>query len=229
MKRHALVGFAFMVASFCPSQTASAQTAVNISAQIGNFHVAVANYYHVPEREVVVVHERHIPDDDLPVVFFIAREAHVPTARVIELREHGRSWWDISMHFGLRPDVYYVPVAYDPGPPYGHAYGHFKKPRNQWRTIVLSDSDVVDLVQLRFLSEHYAIPPERVMEARGRNPHLVAMYSDIGERKRSYDYDDRHDDDHGHRNSPGDDHDNGKGNRKSNGRGNGKGHAKDRD
>jgi hypothetical protein len=224
MKRHALVGGLFIVASFCPLRAASAETAVNVSAQIGNFHVAVANYYHVPEREVVVVHERHIPDDDLPVVFFIAREAHVPTTRIIEMREHGRSWWDISVHYGLRPDVYYVPVAYDPGPPYGHAYGLYKKPRSEWHRIVLSDSDVVNLVQLRFLSEHYAIPAEKVMEARGRNPHVVAMYSDIGERKRSgHDYDDHHDDDHdhGHRNPPADDH--------GNGRGKAKGHAKERD
>jgi hypothetical protein len=222
MKRQSLVGNLFVVASIFASGVASAQTAVSVSAQIGNFHVAVANYYHVPEREVVVVHERHIPDDDLPVVFFIAREARVPPARVIELRDRGRSWWDISVHFGLRPDIYYVPVAYDPGPPYGHAYGHYKKPRNEWRAIVLSDADVVNLVQLRFLSEHYGIPAERVMQARSRNAHLVAMYSDIGERKRSGHGDD---DDHGHDRGRGasaaQEHGNGKG------KGHGRGHDHD--
>jgi hypothetical protein len=223
MKRQALIGMLFIAASIFPSRVASAQTAVNVSAQIGNLHVAVANYYHVPEREVVVVHERHIPDDDLPVVFFIAREAHVAPARVIELREHGRSWWDISVHYGLRPDIYYVPVAYDPGPPYGHAYGHYKKPKTEWRTIVLSDADVVNLVQLRFLSEHYGVPVERVVEARGRNTHLVAMYSDIGTRKQSGHVDDDHDHDHDH--GRGSAASQGQGNSKSKGNnGRGRGH-----
>jgi hypothetical protein len=222
MKRRALFGGLVVLASIIPARMASAQTAVNVSAQIGNFHVAVANYYHVPEREVVVVHEHHIPDDDLPVVFFIAREAHVPTARIIDMREHGRSWWDISVHFGLRPDVYYVPVAYAPGPPYGHAYGHYKKPHDQWRTIVLSDDDVVNLVQLRFLSEHYKVPVERVMDARNRSPHVVGMYSDIAERKAvARDDHDDHGSDHAQHVSASEGHGKGKG------RGNG--HGKDHD
>jgi uncharacterized membrane protein YgcG len=168
-------------AAFTPS-AGVAQTAVNVSARVGDFHVAVANYYQVPEREVVVIRERRIPDDELPVVFFIAREARVPATRVMEMRQAGRSWWDISVRFGLRPDVYYVPVAATPGPPYGHAYGHYKKPKSQWKNIVLTDADVVNLVQLRFFSEHYRVPPERVIESKGRSRNVVAMYSDMNTR-----------------------------------------------
>ena len=190
MKRQAIVGCLFILASNFTARPAAAQTAVSVNARVGDFHVAVANYYHVPEREVVVVRERRISDDDLPVVFFIAREARVPVARVIALREQGRSWWNISVGFGLRPDVYYVPVAYAPGPPYGRAYGHYKKPKKQWNTIVLADDDVVNMVHLRFLSEHYGIPPERVMEARSRNRHVAAMYTDIGDRRKAVRKDD---------------------------------------
>lgn len=183
MKRRAIAGSLLVVASVCTPRVLPAQTAVNASVRIGDFHVAVANYYHVPEREVVVIRERRISDDELPVVLFIARQARVPTARVIELRERGRSWWDISVGFGLKPDVFYVPVAVAPGPPYGKAYGHYKKPRGQWNTIVLSDADVVNMVQLRFLSEHYGVPPERVIEARSHNRDVVTTYSEIGGKK----------------------------------------------
>src|SRR5688572_20158980 len=54
---------------------AHAQTPFSVSAHIGDFHVAVANYYHVPEREVIVIRERRIPDDEIPVALFIARHA----------------------------------------------------------------------------------------------------------------------------------------------------------
>jgi hypothetical protein len=173
-----------LLASFLIPREAPAQTAVSVSARIGDFHVAVANYYHVPEREVVVIRERRISDDELPIVLFMAREARVPASRIVALRESGRSWWAISVHLGIRPEVYYVPVAVTPGPPYGKAYGHYKKkPRDKWNTIVLADDDIMHLVHLRFLSEHYHIAPERVIEARGRHPHLVAAYADIHETK----------------------------------------------
>ena len=60
MKRQAIVGCLFILTSIFTSRAASAQTAVNVSARIGDFHVAVANYYHVPDREVVVIRERRI-------------------------------------------------------------------------------------------------------------------------------------------------------------------------
>src|SRR5688572_15965377 len=221
MKQQTIVGCLFILASIFPSRVTSAQTAVNVSARIGDFHVAVANYYHVPERQVVVIRERRTSDDELPVVLFIAREARVPPARVIELRQRGRSWWSISVHYGLRPDVYYVPVAYAPGPPYGRAYGHYKKPRSQWKTIVLADDDVVNLVHLRFLSEHYRIPPERVMEARGRNQHVTVMYSDIGERHRGSAPSAQAS--KGHESGKEKEKEKGKGNGRGNGNGNGRG------
>jgi len=178
-----LVSACLFVALLLAARLGSAQTAVSVSATVGNFHVAVANYYHVPEREVLVIRERRISDDELPVVLFVAQRAHVAPASVIALRESGRSWWDISVRFGLGPEVYYVPVTVAPGPPYGRAYGHYKKPRNRWNTIVLSDDDVVNLVELRFLSEYYGIAPERVIESRGRHGDFVTVHSEVGVRR----------------------------------------------
>jgi hypothetical protein len=177
---------------------ASAQTAFSVSAHIGDFHVAVANYYHVPEREVVVIRERRIPDDEIPVALFIASRAGVPWARVVDMRLRGDSWWNISVRLGLGPEVYYVPVAVMPGPPYGRALGHYKKKhRKEWRTIVLTDADVVNLVELRFLSEHYGVPPERIIELRNHDRDFVAIHAEVrgkgdhgrgGEARTSEDY-----------------------------------------
>ena len=178
---------------------ADAQTAFSVSAHIGDFHVAVANYYRVPEREVIVIRERRIPDDEIPVALFIARHASVPWATVVNMRLRGHSWWDISVRFGLAPEVYYVPVAVTPGPPYGRALGHYKKKgRQQWKTIVLSDADIVNLVELRFLSEHYRVAPERIIDLRGQNRDFVSVHSEVrgqkdhgGKRTAQDDNDDR--------------------------------------
>jgi hypothetical protein len=192
---------------------AFAQTAFSVSAHIGDFHVAVANYYQVPEREVIVIRERRIPDDEIPVALFIARHAGVPWGRVVDMRLRGDSWWDISVRLGVSPEVYYVPVAVVSGPPYGRALGHYKnKHRKEWRTIVLTDADVVNLVELRFLSEHYHVAPERIIELRGKDRDFVAINYEV--RGRGKDSDRRDD---------GDGNSQGNGKRSSKGQGKGRG------
>ena len=61
--RHAAFSLIVLGALSIPAQT-DAQTPFSVDARIGNFHVAVANYYHVPEREVVVIRERRIRDEE---------------------------------------------------------------------------------------------------------------------------------------------------------------------
>lgn len=209
----------FVLGATLVSTRAQAQTAFSVAASVGDFHVAVSNYYHVPQREVILVRERRIRDDELPVVFFIAQRARVAPATIVDLRLRGLSWWDISVRYGIGPEVYYVPVAVAPGPPYGKAWGHYKKkPKKQWNTIVLSDDDVVNLVHVRFLSDHYRIPPERVIEVRGRQRDIVAVNYEVSGRGSK-----------GHReNAQGDrdddrDDDRGNGNGKGKGKGRGKG------
>jgi hypothetical protein len=193
-----------MTAAPAIGDRAEAQTAFSVSAHIGEFHVAVANYYRVPEREVIVIRERRIRDDEIPVALFIAREAGVPWSRVVDMRLRGDSWWDISVRLGLGPDVYYVPVAVTPGPPYGRALGHYKKKhRKEWRTIVLTDADIVNLVELRFLTEHYRVAPERVIALRTDDRDFVAINAELRGRN-SHSANARDDDDHdGERKHPG--------------------------
>ena len=67
-----------------------------------------------------------------------------------------------------------------PGPPYGRALGHYKKKhRKEWKTIVLTDADVVNLVELRFLSEHYRVAPEHVIAMRADQRDFVAIHADL--------------------------------------------------
>ena len=182
------LALSFLAVAPAIGDRADAQTAFSVSAHIGDFHVAVANYYRVPEREVIVIRERRIRDEEIPVALFIARHARVPWTHVVDMRSRGASWWDISVRFGLSPEIYYVPVAVSPGPPYGRALGHYKKKhRKHWKTIVLTDADIVNLVELRFLSEHYAVAPERIIELRGRDRDFVVVHAEVREHRKGED------------------------------------------
>lgn len=154
------------------------QAQVQVAGRVGSFSFAVSNYYRVPEREVIVIRQRRIPEHEIPVVFFLAQRARVAPATIVDLRLGGRRWMDIVVQFGLSPEIFYVPVAIHPGPPYGKAYGHYKhKKRDQWRTIVLADDDVINLVNLRFLSEHHRRPAEEVIRFRQRGDGFAAIHT----------------------------------------------------
>jgi hypothetical protein len=155
-------------------------TSVSVGPKLGGFQQAVSNYYRVPERDVVMLNERRVRDDEMPVVLFIAQKASLAPSTVVDLRGRGYSWWDISVRYRLGAETYYVPVAGNPGPPFGRAYGFYKnKPRDQWNTIVLADADIINLVHLRFLTDYYRVSPQRVMEVRGRTGDVVAVQREI--------------------------------------------------
>jgi hypothetical protein len=151
-----------------------------------SFHVAIGEHYNVPEKEVIVIKKKHFTDEELPVIFFLARHAKVRPDVIVQLRLGGKSWLSITRHFGLGLDLFYVPVTKVSGPPYGKAYGHFKnKPRKKWREIRLTDSDVVNLVNLKFVSVHYGWSPDEVMEMRSNGRTFVEINHTVKQKKAS--------------------------------------------
>lgn len=147
-----------------------------------SFYLGIGDYYHVPEREVYVIHDRGIPDEDLPVVYYLAQRTGAAPGAIVDLRLRGWSWQRITFYLGAGPDIYYMPVPVAVvGPPYGRAYGFYRSvPRARWRTIQLSDDDVVNLVNLRFVSQYRHLPPQRVMELRREHPRFTDVYFRTG-------------------------------------------------
>jgi hypothetical protein len=174
------------------SPISNSEAAVDLGVSIGDeglrgFYLAVGDYYRVPEREVIIVKERHIPDEEIPVVFFIAQRANVRPANIIDLRLRGKTWMDITLHFGLSPEIFYVPVreVVVTGSPYGKAYGHYKKkPRKEWRKIALDDDDVINLVNLRFISKHYSYEPEKVIKLREGGKNFIVINEEVAKEKK---------------------------------------------
>lgn len=127
--------------------------------KIEGFSLSVGEYYRVPQQEIVVV-ERRIPHDEMSVVYYLARKGHRDAGFIIDLRLRGLSWWDITLRLGLDPKIIYVvKTQRHYGPPYGKAYGYDKKHR-------LHDREIIDLVNVRFLSDYHRISVDEVIERR---------------------------------------------------------------
>ena len=155
--------------------------------RLTSFYLAVGDHYRVPPRQVVELRTRYgLLDEELPLVFFLAARAHVGPQAVIDLRLKKTSWLDIGLHFGLSPEIFFVPVAMERiGPPYGNAYGYYRKHgrAGDWRKVMLSDREVIDLVNLRFLSEYHGLAPEAIIGMRGRERNFINIHDEIGKGK----------------------------------------------
>ena len=174
---------------FCVlSATAFAQnvtTGISIAnGQLSSFYFSIGDYYRVPESRVVYVRNQYpIHDEELPVVFFLASRTHADPQVIMDLRfRKHMSWLDITFHYGLTPEIYYVPLS-RVGPPYGNAYGYYKKHKNNYKMVRLVDDDVVNLVNLRFMSDYHGLPPEAIMDKRGKGVNFFVMNDEFHKAK----------------------------------------------
>jgi hypothetical protein len=184
--------------------TAQAQVQVGVGVNIGaggdSFHLAIGDYYHAPPAQVTVCAQNHIPDEEMPVVFFIAGQVHVAPGVIINLRASGMPWVQIIGRYHLSPRVFYVPIHGSVvGTPYERFYAYYGN-RGRRVRIRLVDADIVNMVNLRFASEYYHRTPEEIIRLRagGRSfayihdqyhPHAVNQNIRRDERR-----DDRRDD-----------------------------------
>jgi len=190
--RAVFVGLAFILSLLTGSLADSWAQSVNLGVSIGEdglkgFHLSIGEYYRVPQREVIIIRERGIPDDEIPVVLLVAQRARVAPATIIDLRRRGKTWTDIVLYFDLSPEIFYVEVeeVEVKGPPYGKAYGHYKnKPKREWKRIVLKDDEVINLVNLKFISEHHGYRPKEVIEMRSRGKAFVAINDEVKKGKK---------------------------------------------
>ena len=143
---------------------------INAGVSVGGgneYFTAIGRYQGVADKDVLFIQKRGIPDEQIPVVMFIASRANVRPEVIMDLRRQGRSWADIALNFGLGADAFYVQVD---GPVYGRVYGrlysYFNRPLNMWNQIRLSDDDIVNFVNLRFMSDHYGYRPDEVIRMR---------------------------------------------------------------
>jgi hypothetical protein len=167
------------------SPRADINAALSITdGRVSSFYLAIGDHYRVPEKEIIFVKKKAIPDDDLAVVFYLSRRAAVAPSVIIDLRLGGRTWMEITSHFNLTAEIFYVAIEKASGPPYGKAHGYFKnRNRKEWKSIRLSDPDIVNLVNLRFVSEHYGLAPDAVVKMREQGQSFIAINDKVKKAK----------------------------------------------
>ncbi|OGW18806.1 MAG: hypothetical protein A3G93_13485 [Nitrospinae bacterium RIFCSPLOWO2_12_FULL_45_22] len=125
------------------------------------------DYFRVKPSLIETLAERIIYEE-IPVVLFISQRTKTNPDILLNWRLGGANWLDISLRLGLSPDIYYVPIPRQArvGPPFGNAYGYYRKRVPKARYITLSNEDIINLVLLRVVSDYFGLEPFRVIQWR---------------------------------------------------------------
>ncbi len=152
---------------------------------LNGFVLAVGDYYRIPQREVIIIKERGIPPREIPVVLLIAKKAHVAPEIVADFRLRGNTWLDTTFRFDLGPEIFYVRVGLVIRDPlYGNVYLRYThKPKKEWSRIALSDDDIINLVNLKLMSEHYGYPFETIIRMRSSGQQFDSIDDEIRREK----------------------------------------------
>ena len=177
------LGLIVILLCACAFSSSAADIEAELSIDDGrvtSFYLAIGKHYQIPDEEIIIVKRQNISDDELAVVFYLARKARVKHGVIVDLRLHGMTWMEITSHYGLTAEIFHIVISGTPGPPYGRALGHFKsRHRSEWHSIRLSDNDIVNLVNLRFVSGRHGLGPDVVIKMREQGQSFIAINDKI--------------------------------------------------
>jgi hypothetical protein len=108
-------------------------------------------------------------DNTLTAAFIAQRTGKSPTEINIAFLRYNNSWFDVMVHYNIQPTDLFIPVPpdYKVGPPYGNAYGYWENhKKNPKHTIKLSNQDIMNLVHLNILHQHFGTPVLELMSSR---------------------------------------------------------------
>lgn len=139
---------------------------------------AVADFFQVSRDEITILGEWNLPPDEMPVVLFVAQRAGVSPEALVALRRSGWGWAELAQRYHLDASHFHVPLS--EGAPAGvlaDAYESYRAvPPAQWRTLTLSDTEIVTLVNLRLVSQTLRMPAEEVLAQLRPGDSFVSLY-----------------------------------------------------
>ncbi len=142
-------------------------------------NLTVSKYgYERADLEPVLPRLRSV-EVDLPVVLFLARKSGEPVEVIAGLRSRGFGWSVIFQKLEVPVGVLFAGIDSDPGPPYGKAWGYWKKhPRER---LVARDRDVIGLAKLQVAARRHKVSPYTLIAERNKG---VTIERYVAERNR---------------------------------------------
>ncbi len=139
---------------FREGEPAAAQTPQR-TADTSLFYSAVSQHFQIGPQQVRQLVDGGLPPEDVVVLYYIAEHSLRQPGQLLADRKAGRSWRDIATAAGLQPESFYYPISSFSRGPFVNVYALYHQlPRDRWSwdRLQLTDSDIENLVNLRFLA-----------------------------------------------------------------------------
>jgi len=138
-------------------------------------HLAVGDYGYPRHVIEPVLPRLHSVEEDLPVVLFLAAASGRSVEFIVGLRSESLGWSVIFTQLGVPYDLLFAGIDHDPGPPYGKAWGHWKK---NPKKLNLSDADIVGLVNVHTGHRVTGLSAFDIARARGQGTSVAVLVAD---------------------------------------------------
>ena len=138
-------------------------------------HLAVGNYGYPRHVIEPVLPRLRSVEEDLPVVLFLAAASGRSVEFIVALRSESLAWSAIFTRVGVPYELLFVGIDRDPGPPYGKAWGHWKK---NPKKVAFSDEEIVGLVAVQTGHRLTGLSPFEIAQARGRDKSVALIVAD---------------------------------------------------
>ena len=142
----------------------------------------VTNDYFAPPPAIAVDVLQRCPDpvNDYPVIQLLARTSRRSPQEILRLRLDRESWSDIMFRLNISPAVLFAGLDRDPGPPYGKAWGYWRKhPRGE--RFEIRDRDIYELAKLQVAAGYHHVRPYTIITERNRG---ITVEQYVAERNR---------------------------------------------
>ena len=161
------------VLALVPAARAGAAVFYDVTMDMGlgddqRIFLNVTNDHFAPPPAVAMSLVKRCPSpvDDFPVILLLARSGRRSPEDILRLRLEYLSWSDIMFRLNISPSALFTGINRDPGPPYGKAWGYWKKhPRER---LVIRDRDVAGLAKLQVASARHRVSPYTLIAERNK-------------------------------------------------------------
>ncbi|HEV8334855.1 MAG TPA: hypothetical protein VGR67_00355 [Candidatus Polarisedimenticolia bacterium] len=177
--RKHFLGAVLLILTAAPAVHAAVSFDVSMGMNVNEdtrIFLNVSNEVWRPAMPVTVIERMRYPEDDFPVIAFLAFHTHRDPGAILSLRNEGYPWNEVFFRLNVSPSVLFVGMDRDPGPPYGNAWGYWKKNSRPgtYRRVRFADRDVVGLVKVQTAARHFGASPFAVIDAQRQGKRVEA-------------------------------------------------------
>lgn len=150
-------------------------------ALLETYQLAVSNYYDVPLESVLDASDAGLPNEELPVLFFITDQTNASSTAILTARLDGQDWATIASDHNLSATDFHVHTnEEDSGARFNRIFHKFKDlTRQEFDRVELEDSDIIDLTNLRFLYRHYNYSQHIIMSQASQGKSFLELNQGI--------------------------------------------------